>query len=89
MRSIINNNNNNDDDDDNNNNDNNRDDNNKINLRIRVSQISKLPVKERLKSLAPMSPSTLRYFSAVKDFIANLRGFVNGCWSQDEESMRP
>ena len=84
MRSIRNNNNIN-----NNNNSNNSYDNEKINLHILVSQILKLPVKERLKSLDPMSPSTVRYFSALNDFIANLRGSPNGRWSQDQELRRP
>ena len=84
MRSISNNNNIN-----NNNNSNNSHDNEKINLHILVSQILKFPVKERLKSLDPMSPLTVRYFSALNDFIANLRGFVNDRWSQDQELMRP
>ena len=84
MRSISNN-----DDINKNNNSNNSYDSDKINLHILVSQILKFPVKESLKSLDPMSPSTVRYFSALNDFIATLRGFVNGRWSQDQELMRP
>lgn len=84
MRSISNNNNVN-----NNNDSNNGYDNENINLHILVSQILKFPAKERLKSLDPMSPSTLRYVPALNDFIANLRGFFNGRWSQDQELMRP